>query len=245
MSDVDQELDNQENEDLELENQEQEDLQEDADLEQDEQDEQEQQEDEDESDDSDQDEEEEKPKPSRREQLRIQQLLGKIKEEQPSPKKVQQQDKTVFDDESEDDKLSQTVEALYRFNKFETRLEVDAPRVAGKYKHLDKESDEFNPVLADTINRMYLGFVGFDAKNRSVRTADIRYSDYVESVYELASEIAGETVERTTTNLKKQASKTGVRPGGGSTKRLNLNKAPSDMTDEELELAIKSSMPKR
>jgi hypothetical protein len=248
MSDVDKELDKKEDEELDLEDQEQEDLQDDAENQDEDQqdDEQEEADDDDTRDDS--DEEEEERKPSRREQLRIQQLLSKMKEDEPSPKKAQKaEDTTVFDeDDSESDaKYQKDLDSVYRFSKFETRLEVDAPRVEAKYSQLDKDSDDFNPVLADTINRMYLSFVGFDPKNRSVRTADIRYAEYVESVYELASEIAGETVERTTTNLRKQASKTGVRPGGGAPKRLNLNKAPSEMTDEELEAVINSAIPKK
>lgn len=210
----------------------------------------------------DSDEEEEPPKKSRREELRIQQLLQKIKEEgTPTQPKAKHSD-FDYDEELDADKetldklkgdresygqrqYQQGAEDIYRFSRFETRLEVDAPRVEAKYSTLDKESDEFNPVLADTINRMYLSFVGFDGKKRSVRTSDIRYSDYVDSIYELANEIAGEKIERTTVNLRKQAGKAGLRPGSSGQKRLNLNKAPSEMTDEELDAVIAQGIPQK
>ena len=251
MSDVDKELDNVEDENLELDDQqEQEELQDESGHQDDGQDDEQVEADDEGEEESEEasEEEEEAPKPSRREQLRIQQLLQKMKgEEEAQPKETRKApEKTVFDDEeSEDSDYRQEIENVYRFSRFETRLEVDAPRVEAKYSQLNKDSDDFNPVLADTINRMYLSFVGFDPQKRSVRTADIRYADYVESVYELASEIAGASVERTTTNLRKQVAKTGLRPGGGSPKRLNLNKAPSEMTDEELEAVINSAIPKK
>jgi hypothetical protein len=205
-------------------------------------------------------EEVEKPK-SRREELRIQQLLAKYKEETraPEPEKV----KDAIDYESElnadpelikrlDEDRRRVADASYRqgmeSNKsilFHTRLEVDAPRVEAKYPQLDKESDDFNPQLANAINTMYLSTVGYDEKNDSVRDPNLRYSTYVESVFELANEIAGEKTEATRTNIKKQAAKTGLRPDGGGSKKLNLNKAPSQMTDEELDAVIALSIPSR
>lgn len=258
-------LKNREEEELELDDQqEQEDDKPDENLDnQDEQEEkQEDDQEEDESDESDDDEEEEVQKPSRRESLRIQALLQKMKEDGPSPQKKTDKPELNIDDDLDADeetkskikgdresygesRYQQGIDEAYRFSKFETRLEVDAPLVESKYPQLDKESDDFNPVLADTINRMYLSFVGFDGEGRSVRTADVRYRDFVESFYELADEIAGDKVDRTTTNIKKQASKTGIRPGGGSAKRLNLNKAPSEMTDDELEAVIKANLKTR
>lgn len=253
MSDVDKELDKKEDEELDLEDQEQEELQDDAEHQDDEQqedDEQEEADEQDEEDDSDEDEEE-SPKPSRREQLRIQQLLQRMKDDGPAPQKRRKTQDNPFkeDDSQEEDtpNYRQEIEDFHRFSLFETRLEVDAPRVESKYPQLDKSSDEFDPVLADAINRMYLSFVGYNPQSRSVRTSDIRYAEFVEANFELAEQIAGRKLERTTTNLKKQVAKTGIRPGGGATKRLNLNKAPSEMTDEELDAVINQSFtpPKR
>lgn len=213
--------------------------------------------------DKDEDEEEETKKPSRRESLRIQQLLDKLKDDDTSaPTKSKSSKALKYDDELDadeevikklnddrenygNDKYRQGMDEAYRFNSFETRLEVDAPRVEAKYPQLDKGSDQFNPVLAQAINLRYLQMVGFDGKNKSVRTADIRYADFVEAEFELASEIAGVEIEKSTTNIKKQAAKAGLRPGGSSSKRLNLNKAPSEMTDAELDAVISASIPKR
>lgn len=207
-------------------------------------------------------EEEPQPKPSRREQLRIQQLLEKLKEEGPSsPKKsvpepldygaeLDADDEVINKLKSDREQYGRAqyergAEEIYRFNRFETRLEVDAPKVEAKYPQLDKNSEEFDPVLASTINRMYLSFVGFDGKSRKVATDEVRYADYVEAQFELANAIAGAKIERTTENLRKQAGKAGLRPGGSGQKRLNLNKAPSEMTDEELDAIISSTIPRK
>jgi hypothetical protein len=123
-------------------------------------------------------------------------------------------------------------------------LEIDAPRVEAKYPQLDKTAQEFNPVLADTINQMYLSAVGYDKDHDTVRSGDVRYADYVESIFELADEIASVKTAESSKNIAAQASKTGIRPGGASTK-LNLNKAPSQMTDEELQAVIATAIPKQ
>lgn len=263
MSEVDKNLEDANVEDEHLED---DDIQEDQDTdvnldsqEEDDADSQDDDADSDDSEDSEEDEEEER-KPSRRESLRIQQLLTKMKEEDgASPKKAKPQldiDNDLDADEDTKEKIrndrekyaesryEEGVERAYRFSRFETRLEVDAPRVEAKYPQLDKDSDDFNPVLASTINKMYLSAVGYDGENRSVSTSDIRYSDYVEAMFELASEIAGVEVEKTATNLKKQASKTGTRPSGSGKKALNLSKAPGEMSDAELDAIIRQSLGK-
>jgi hypothetical protein len=57
----------------------------------------------------------------------------------------------------------------------------------------------------------------------------------MESVVELAEEIAATKVSTTQKNLTKQVAKTALRPDGGTAKKLDLTKAPGDMTDEELD----------
>lgn len=235
------ELDKQEQEELDKEEEE---LEEEEELDSDEESEE------------DEDEEEEKPK-SRREQLRIQQLIEKLKEkdETPAQKPTKPDDaidysKSLDADEEVIEKLTADRdsfgERMYQQGleeaksiRFLTRLEVDAPRVEAKYPQLDKNSEEFNPALAKSINEMYLSTVGFDPKTQRVRNANIRYSDYVESMFELADEMATAKVADTQKNIRKQAASTGMRPDGSSAKKLNLNKAPGDMTDEELDAFLK------
>lgn len=121
---------------------------------------------------------------------------------------------------------------------FHTRLEIDAPRIEGKYPLFDKESEVFNPAAADAINQWYLATVGYDAKTDSVTNPNVRYADFVEGIMELADSMAGVKVENTQKNIAKQAANTGIRPDGSASK-LNLDKAPADMTTEELSAAMK------
>lgn len=206
---------------------------------------------------------EEEPKPpSRREQLRIQDLLKKYPQAPPAAPKATPPG--AFDIERDVDADPELKQKLMEDRKqavdaarnqgleianslrFHTRLEVDAPRIEQKYPALDKESDKFKPQLANAINTMYLSTVGYDSENDTVQNPNIRYSEYVESVYELASEIAGEQTVATKTNIKKQAAKTGLRPDGSKSKpALNLNKLPHQMSDEELDAAIALGIPSR
>lgn len=127
---------------------------------------------------------------------------------------------------------------------FHTRLEIDAPRVEAKYAQFNKESSEFNPAMADAINQWYLASVGFDAKTGYVANPNVRYAEFVEGIMELADTMASTKTAKTTQNIAKQAASTGLRPDGSSAKPLNLNKAPHEMTNEELNAAISGSLPR-
>lgn len=129
--------------------------------------------------------------------------------------------------------------------RFHTRLEVDAPRIESKYPILDKESTEFNPAVASSINQWYLATVGYDASSDRVANANLRYSDFVEGIMELSENMASKQTAATKENIAKQAATTGLRPDGSSPKRLDLTKAPHEMTDEELEAATMASLPER
>lgn len=203
-------------------------------------------------------EEEEKP-PSRREQLRIQQLLDKMsgsneKKEAPKAKAGLNYEDELDADEDVLERLKQDRDSygreLYeeglsqaRSIQFHTRLELDAPRVEAKHPFLNPEDKEnFHPALAKGINSWYLSTVGYDADSQTVRNADVRYAEFVDGIAELAEEIANTKVEKATTNIKRQASQTGLRPDGSKAKSLNLNKSPKEMTDEELSQALNLSL---
>lgn len=203
--------------------------------------------------------EEDKP-PSRREQLRIQQVLQKLKDSKAAPvatptapesldyEKTLDADPELIKKLEEDRKTNG--EALYRQGmaqansiRFHTRLEIDAPKTEAKYPQLDKTNEKFNPTLANAVNSMYLSAVGYDENTDTAQNPDIRYSEYIDSIFELAGEIAGEKVEETKKNIKKQAAKTGLRPDGSATKTLDLNKLPEQMSDEELDARIALAFP--
>lgn len=200
-------------------------------------------------------EEEEKP-PSRRESLRIQQLLEKLKDKPQTPAEVApgMDYKTAIEADPEVIKQLEAdrkavSDAQYQSGlkqaqsiQFHTRLEIDAPRVETKYSQFDKESADFNPIVANAINQWYLNTVGFDPKTDTVVNSGVRYSDFVDGIMELADEVGSEKTANTSKNIAKQAANAAIRPGGGRTKGLDLNKAPKDMTDEELTAVIAQSM---
>jgi hypothetical protein len=128
--------------------------------------------------------------------------------------------------------------------RFHTQLDIDAPRVESKYPQFDKSSEEFNPAVANAVNQWYLATVGYDAQRDAVQNPSIRYADFVESIMELADNMAVTKTAKTTQNIAKQAATTGLRPDGSSAKRMDLSKAPQDMTDDELSAAIKATMPR-
>jgi hypothetical protein len=209
-------------------------------------------------------EEEAPAAPSRREQLRIQQLLQKYGD----PTRPQQQaplqtrdgaldyntaldaDPEVIKQLEADRQAANQMsynEGLKRaeFLDWKTSLKIDAPNVEKKYPILDKNSPDFHPAVADALNTMYLRNSGFNPQAQTVDTYDISYADFVESHMELVEEIAGQKNAQTVRNVAKQAATTGLRPDGSSAKRLNLNQAPENMSIEELYAKIGQSPPKK
>jgi hypothetical protein len=211
-----------------------------------------------------QEEPEEKP-PSRREQLRVQQLLKKYG---PPPERVPNQSnrpdfrgkvnadeevyKTLEDTTMEyGNTLVQDALSQADFRTWHRFLKMDDTQVRGKYDVLDPTNKEkFHPALADALNQRYLRFVGYNPGDASkgvqpsVQNPDISYLDFVEAEMEFADEVASQRIVNTTQNIARQAANAGLRPDGSSAKPLNLNKAPEDMTDAELKAAINASLPR-
>ncbi len=230
-------------------------------LEQSEEDSKDEESDEQSSEESEQEEEEQKP-PSRREQLRIQQLLKKYgsPEQRPAPSKPDPQGmdyaKELNADPETIKKLDEdrraAAEQSYNqglsradYIKWEMALRVDSPQVSAKFPILDKNSPEFHPAIADAINTWYLRMSGFNPQTRTVADPDISYGEFVESYMELVEETASQKNVRTVKNVAKQAAATGLRPDGSSAKKLDLNKRPEDMSIEELYAAIGQKPPKK
>lgn len=207
--------------------------------------------------------EEEKPI-SRREQLRVNDLLKKYgppKEKAPLTNAPDFRDKVQADEEVYktleetatnfgQEQYSQGLEQA-KFYKWDTLLNVDDPQVRTKYPEFDPSNKEkFHSVLANAMYTKYLRAVGYDAGDpqrgipETVQNPNIRYLDYVEAEMEFADELAAQRVEKTTQNIAKQAAQTGLRPDGSSPTRLNLNKNAEDMTDEELNAVISQSIKK-
>ena len=192
---------------------------------------------------------EEPAPPSRREQLRIQDLLKKYGPPQertaPTPKnsldyasaldadpeviKQLEADRTATSQASFDEGYKRA-----EFSEWKMGLKIDAPNVVKKYPILDPKSDEFHPAVADAMNQWYLKMSGFNPESQTIVSGDISYADFVESNMELVEEIAGAKHAQTVKNVAKQTAQTAIRPDGSSAPRMNLNKAPQDMTMEEL-----------
>lgn len=205
-------------------------------------------------------EETEAPPMSRREQLRVQDLLKKYPNlNQPSTvqtpnfrDKVQADEDTykVLEDTTQDFGRNLLEEATARsnYNTWHRFLSLDDKAISAAHPELDKNNQEkFHPALADAINRKYLQQVGFNPGDPtqgippSVQNPSISYADFVEAELEYAKEMASMLAEDSRRNIAKQAANTGIRPDASTPKRLNLNKPPEQMTDEELKAAIAQS----
>ena len=194
---------------------------------------------------------EERKPPSRRETLRIEQILKK-RAEKPAPapsrpiaEPIDYSESLDADEETvrtlRDDRdnygrqqYEQGTTASERrvvASEFRTNIRLDLPLVKDRLGKLDPED-------VRAIDTEYLQFVGFDESDGFVQHADIGYADYVEARIEQAERLAKRMTAETTKNIAKQTASTGLRPDGSSAKRLNLNKNPQAMTDEELDAVI-------
>ena len=191
----------------------------------------------------------EDPPVSHRENLRIQQLLEKIKQ-QPEvvapPQSGLDYNQALDADpevikrlEEDRQTVSQTAytQGLEQAKsiQFHTRVELDAPKVESKYAVLNpNDKENFNPAVANALNTQYLQLVGYNQATGQVANPDIRYADYVDAAMELSEAIGSRKVAEAAKNVAKQARSTGLRPDGSTAKHLDLTKAPDQMSDEEL-----------
>lgn len=204
---------------------------------------------------------EEKP-PSRREQLRIQQLLNKYgdPDKKQAPLQTRQDaldygtaldaDPAVIEQLEADRQATQQSafsEGLKRaeFLDWKTSLKIDAPNIEKKHPILDPSAKEFHPAVADAVNNWYLNMSGFDPNTNTVNNPNIGYADFVEGFMELVQETAGQKNAQSVKNITKQAATTGLRPDGSSANRMNLNKDPSEMTTEELYAVLGQKPPSK
>jgi len=203
----------------------------------------------------------ETPAPSRREQLRIQDLLAKYGDPTKAPEPSQPSradaidyaqaldaDPEVIRQLEEDRQRNGQMQYNYglkraEFLDWKTSLKIDAPNVEKKYPILDKNSEEFHPAVADAINTWYLKMSGFNPNTQTVSNNEISYADFVEANMELVEEIAGQKNAQSVKNIAKQAATTGLRPDGSSVKRLNLNQSEKTMSLDELYAAIGQTKP--
>lgn len=188
------------------------------------------------------------PAPSRREQLRVADLLKKYGPPEQKTEPLSFRDKVDADDDTLkvlEDTANTYGQTQYTAGleqaksiQFHTRLEIDAPRVEVKYPKLDPNSDQFQAEAADDLNQLYLNVVGFDPATDTVANPNIRYADFVDAYMGNVQRLASEQAAESTKQVIRQAAQTGLRPDGSSARGLDLSKNPSDMTVEELNAAI-------
>lgn len=205
----------------------------------------------------------EEPKPpSRREQLRVAQLLerynvnqGQQAAQQPSTPREDAIDYAELDadpalikrlqDDRQQAETARYQEGLEQAKGYEWRtlLHVDAPQMESKYPQLDKNSEDFHPAVSNALSTMYLQMSGYNSDTGLPTNPGMRWNEFVPAFMELAEEIATTKNQKTVVNTAKQAATTALRPDGSSTKRLNLNQAPGSMSDEELDAIIAQAIP--
>lgn len=209
---------------------------------------------------------EDDPKPpSRREQLRVQQLLNKMSQPaRPQTTVTPQSAPGGLNYSEELDADAETIQRLeadrsaaiaraqqdsavqIQSSEWRTMLNIDAPQVESKYDFLNpKDAEKFHPVLADTLSNWYLQTSQFDAQTGNVGSPQMRWGEFVDGIYELAEEIAATKIQTATKNITRQAANTGIRPDGSAAKKLNLNQAPQDMSDDELDAFLAQSFPSK
>jgi len=222
---------------------------------------------------------EEEPQPeerqvSRREQLRINDLLKKYGDpwtnvpEQTAPAPAQKPSDFIQNLDADPEVIqqlegerqaakdiayqqaAQAVAQDMEYKLWNRELKSETPTVYKEYLFLDPQSPEFKPAAADAMNQKYLRFVGFnpgDATNGvkpSVQYSDLTYREFVASEMEFVDELASRKAAESQKNIVTQAAQTAIRPDGSQAKRLNLNQAPQDMSIEELYAAIGQKLPK-
>jgi len=195
--------------------------------------------------------------PSRRETLRVQNLLKKYgppqEKQAPSQNKKDALDYNTLDaspdviEQLEQDRQAYSDRAYTQgiqqseLREWKRDLKYEAPAVEKAYSFLNpNDKANFNHAAADAMNQKYLRFIGYNPGDpsrgiqESVQHSDVSYKEFVDSEMEFVDELANRKIAASKKNIAKQAASTGIRPDGNSPKRMNLNKDPSEMTLEEL-----------
>jgi hypothetical protein len=164
-------------------------------------------------------EEEAPQQPSRRENLRIQQVLERLKQQPKAPEAKPAEGLDYGTALDADPEVIQQLQADRQaasqtaYNQgleqaksiqFHTRLEIDAPKVEGKYAQLNPEDKaNFNPALANAINTWYLSTAGYDQASDTVANPNIRYAEFVEGIMELGEVIGAQKAQKSVQNIAK------------------------------------------
>lgn len=121
---------------------------------------------------------------------------------------------------------------------FATRLEIEEPRVSGKYAFMDTANEEqFDPGVASFINSTYLSVVGYDQRNGTVQNTNLRYSEFVDGFMEVVELVSQALAADGNKAAVQQVARAGVRPGGKNNQPYTGDD-PRQMSDEQLKAKI-------
>jgi hypothetical protein len=195
------------------------------------------------------------PAPSPRENKRIEQLTKKLAESEQrrqDPNQPKNQKPIIGEGDYDLDQINglardygaeQYQAGLAQANAiaFQTRLEIDVPKIAQKYEVMNPDAEAYDPGVTILINEEYLKMVGYNPQTGQVQRNDIRYEEFVEAQFEKAARLNSISAAQSTKNLAKQAAKTGMRPGG-AVKKPYQGDDPRKMTDDQLDEIIKANL---
>lgn len=158
------------------------------------------------------------------------------------PETVQQleADRQTFGEQSYNQGLQEA-----RSIEWKMGVKMEAPQVFQEYPYMNPKSSEYDPAIAQSLDQEYLWMSQFDPDTGVAHNPGISYSRFVEARHQQANRIAGERIQRSTKNIARQSAMTGLRPDGGTSKRLDLTKAPGDMSLEELYAVTGAAGPKK
>jgi hypothetical protein len=134
--------------------------------------------------------------------------------------------------------------AIANAQRFETRLEIDAPKVEAKYPVLNPRSEQFDPGIAEWSTQLYYKTVGLKPGSDgtfTVENPNIRYEEFADGLMEAVETLATSKSADSKVNLAKQAAQTGVRPTGVAKKQYS-GTDPSKMTTAQLQAAINAQL---
>jgi hypothetical protein len=201
---------------------------------------------------SEEESEEDEPEPSPRQNKAIERLTKKLAEasKQNRQPELTQKEKQMIDEgdyttEELNEKFSKYgdqrySEALMQAQQslgFQTRLEIDAPKVAQKYEILNRNSEKYDPGQTALVGELYLRTVGYDENSGLVQRPDVRYEEFVDGIMEMVEIASAARNANSQRNVAKAAARTGVRPSGEAKKSYS-GSDPRKMSDAQLTSTI-------
>lgn len=122
---------------------------------------------------------------------------------------------------------------------FIDRMERDVEYISSRTPQLDESASEFDPDLADSVNRLYLATIGYNPQTGVITNPGIRYRDFASAFMGALDKVKTSESADTAQNLARQSGRAGVRPTVASRRHqlgdLSRPGAISDLDSETYE----------